>query len=380
MHFELNKEQKEFQEVVREFAKNEIKPIALDYDKVQKFPWHTIKKMAKLGLLGIIFPKEYGGLGYGYIRYAIAIEEVSRVCGAHGITIAAHNSLCTNHIYSFGSEEQKKKYVLPLARGEKLGAWGLTEPNAGSDAASTKTTAKLDGDEWVINGSKLFITHGKVGEIAVVIAVTDKSKGHNGLSSFIVEKGTEGFNIGRKENKMGLRSSDTSEMIFEDCRVPKENLIGKEGEGFIQALKILDGGRISIASMALGLAQGVLDESIKFVKEHKRFGKEIARFQAVQFKIADMATEVEASRLLTYWSAHLKNQGRRVTKESAMAKLYAAEVAMKSAITAIKIHGSSGFKKGFMVERLLRDVKLTQIGEGTSQIQKLVIGRQLGLK
>lgn len=379
MHFELSQEQKEFQEKVREFAQNEIKPIALEYDLVQEFPWESIKKMAKLGLLGIIFPKVYGGLGYGYIRYAIAIEEVSRVCGAHGITIAAHNSLCTNHIYSFGSEEQKKKYVVPLAKGEKLGSWGLTEADAGSDAGGTKTTAKLDGDEWIINGSKMFITDAKVGEIAVVIAVTDKSKGTRGLSGFVVEKRTPGFTIGRKESKMGLRSSDTSEMIFEDCRIPKENLIGKEGEGFIHSLKILDGGRISIAAMALGLGQGVLDESIKYAKEHQRYGKPVGRFQAIQFQIADMATEIEGARLLVYWAGYLKNQGKRVSKESAMAKLFAADTAMKTAINAVKLHGACGFKKGFMVERLLRDVKLTQIGEGTSEIQKLVIARQLGL-
>ena len=379
MHFELNQEQKEFRERVREFAQNEIKPVALDYDLAQEFPWESIKKMAKFGLLGIIFPEEYGGLGYGYIRYAMAIEEVSRVCGAHGITIAAHNSLCTNHIYSFASEEQKKKYVVPLAKGEKLGAWGLTEANAGSDAGGTQTTAKIEGDEWVINGSKMFITDAKVGEISVVVAVTDKSKGSHGLSSFLIEKGTPGYSIGRKENKLGLRSSDTSEMIFEDCRIPKENLIGKEGEGFKQALKILDGGRISIASMALGLGQGVLDESIKTAKEQKRYGKPVAKQQIVQFRIADMATEIEAARLLTYWAGFLKNQGKRVTKESAMAKLFTADKAMKAAINAVKLHGACGYKKGYMVERLLRDVKLTQIGEGTSQIQKLVIARQLGL-
>lgn len=379
MHFELSQEQKEFQEKVRDFAQNEIKPIALDYDQLQKFPDESVKKMARLGLLGIIFPKEYGGMGYGYIRYAIAIEEVSRVCGAHGITIAAHNSLCTNHLYSFGSIEQRKKYVVPLAKGEKLGSWGLTEADAGSDAGGTKTTAKLDGDEWIINGSKMFITDAKVGEIAVIIAVTDKEKGSRGLSGFVVEKGTPGFTIGRKENKMGLRSSDTSEIILEDCRVPKENLIGVEGEGFKHALKILDGGRISIAAMALGLGQGVLDESIKFAKEHKRYGKPIGRQQAIQFKIADIATEIEGARLLVYWAGHLKNQDKRVSKESAMAKLFAADTAMKAAINAVKLHGACGFKKGFMVERLLRDVKLTQIGEGTSQIQKLVIARQLGL-
>jgi alkylation response protein AidB-like acyl-CoA dehydrogenase len=379
MNFELTKEQEMVRKMVREFAETEIKPIAAEYDESQEFPWETVKKMGELNLLGLIFPKEYGGADVGYIGYAIAVEEVSRICGAHGITVAAHNSLCSNHIFIAGTEEQKQKFLTPLAKGEKIGAWGLTEPGAGSDAGATETTAVLDGDEWVLNGSKIFITHGSVGDIGVVIAATDKSKKHRGISSFIVEKGTPGFSSGTKENKLGLRASDTAEMVFEDCRIPKENLLGKENRAFYDTMEVLDGGRISIGAMALGLGQGALDESIKYAKEREQFGKKIAKFQAIQWMIANMASEVEAARMLVYYAGWLKDQGQKVTKLSAMAKMYASEVGMRAATKAIQIHGGYGYTKDYPVERIFRDVKLTEIGEGTSEIQRLVIARQLGL-
>jgi butyryl-CoA dehydrogenase len=379
MNFELTKEQEMVRKMVREFAETEIKPIAAEYDEKQEFPWETVKKMGELNLLGLIFPKEYGGADVGYIGYAIAVEEVSRICGAHGITVAAHNSLCSNHIYIAGTEEQKQRFLTPLAKGEKIGAWGLTEPAAGSDAATVETTAVLDGDEWVLNGSKIFITHGSVGDIAVVVATTDKSRKHRGISSFIVEKGTPGFSSGTKENKLGLRASDTAEMVFENCRIPEENLLGKENRAFYDTMEILDGGRISIGAMALGLAQGALDESIKYAKEREQFGRKIAKFQAIQWMIANMASEVEAARMLVYYSGWLKDKGMKVTKVSAMAKMYASEVGMRAATKAIQIHGGYGYTKDYPVERIFRDVKLTEIGEGTSEIQRLVIARQLGL-
>jgi alkylation response protein AidB-like acyl-CoA dehydrogenase len=379
MNFELTKEQEMVRKMVREFAETEIKPIAAEYDETQEFPWETVKKMGELNLLGLVFPKKYGGADVGYIGYAIAVEEVSRICGAHGITVAAHNSLCSNHIFIAGTEEQKQRFLTPLAKGEKIGAWGLTEPGAGSDAGATETTAVLDGDEWVLNGSKIFITHGSVGDIAVVIAATDKAKAHKGISSFIVEKGTSGFSSGTKENKLGLRASDTAEMVFEDCRIPKENLLGQINKAFYDTMEVLDGGRISIGAMALGLAQGALDESIKYAKEREQFGKKIAKFQAIQWMIANMASEVEAARMLVYYAGWLKDQGMKVTKVSAMAKMYASEVGMRAATKAIQIHGGYGYTKDYPVERIFRDVKLTEIGEGTSEIQRLVIARQLGL-
>ncbi|MEE9151458.1 MAG: acyl-CoA dehydrogenase [Thermoplasmata archaeon] len=379
MNFELTKEQEMIRKMVREFAETEIRPIAAEYDETQEFPWETVKKMGELNLLGLIFPKEYGGADVGYIGYAIAIEEISRVCGAHGITVAAHNSLCSNHIYISGTEEQKQRFLTPLAKGEKIGAWALTEPGAGSDAGATETTAVLDGDEWVLNGSKIFITHGSVGDIAVVIAATDKSKKHKGISSFIVEKGTPGFSSGTKENKLGLRASDTAEMVFEDCRIPKENLLGQENRAFYDTMQVLDGGRISIGAMALGLAQGALDESIKYAKEREQFGKKIAKFQAIQWMIANMASEIEAARMLVYYAGWLKDKGLKVTKVSAMAKMYASEVGMRAATKAIQIHGGYGYTKDYPVERIFRDVKLTEIGEGTSEIQRMVIARKLGL-
>jgi hypothetical protein len=377
MNFELTPYQKMIRKVVRDFAETEIKPIAAEFDELQKFPWDTVKKMGKLGLLGIIFPEKYGGAGADYISYAIGVEELARVCGSHGITMAAHVSLCSNHIYMCGTEEQKMKYLVPLAKGEKIGAWGLTEPSAGSDAGGTKTTAVLDGDEWVLNGSKIFITHGSVGDIAIALAITDKSKGHRGISSFIVEKGTEGFTAGTKENKLGLRASDTAEMVYQNCRIPKENLLGNPGDGFVDALRVLDGGRISIGALGLGIAQGAFEESVKYAKEREQFGKPIASFQSVQNMLADMAMEIDAARFLLYRAAYWKSKGKKVTREGAMAKLYCSEVAMRTTTKAIQIHGGYGYTKDYPVERFFRDAKLCEIGEGTSEIQRLVIAREI---
>ncbi len=378
MDFKLTKEHEMIRTMVREFAETEIKPIVPEYDENQEFPWVTVRKMADLNLLGLIFPPEYGGAGVGYISYAIAVEEVSRVCGAHGITVAAHNSLCSNHIYISGTEEQKQKYLTPLAKGEKIGAWGLTEPGAGSDAGETMTTAELDGDEWILNGQKTFITHGSVANTSVIIAATDKSKRHKGISAFIIDCDTPGYSTGTKENKLGLRCSDTAEIVMEDCRIPKENLLGNLNNAFKDTLAVLDGGRISIAAMALGIAQGALDESIKYAQEREQFGRPISKFQAIQWMIADMATEIDAARLLTYRAGYMKDHGVPVTKEAAMAKMYAAEVGMRACTKAIQIHGGYGYTKDYPVERFFRDVKLCEIGEGTSEIQRLVIARRLG--
>ncbi len=380
MDFSLSDEENNFRQKIREFAENEIRPIVPEYEKTEDFPWPTVNKMAEMGLFGLIFPKKFGGQELGYLYYAIAVEELSRICGSHGITVASHNSLCSNHIYIAGTEEQKLKYLTPLARGERLGAWGLTEPNAGSDAGGTQTTAVLDGDEWVINGSKIFITQGSVAETYVVIASTDKTQKQKGISAFIIEKGTPGFRPGQIEHKLGLKVSDTSELIFENCHVPKENQLGELNKAFYDTMKVLDGGRISIASMALGLAQGALDEALKYVKERTQFGKPISSFQAVQWHLANMATEIEAARLLVYRAAYLANQKTvRFSKESAMAKLYAAEVGMRATRLAVQILGGVGYTKRYIVERLMRDVKLCEIGEGTSEIQRLVISRQLGM-
>ena len=380
MDFTLSEDEAAFRAKVREFAETEIRPIVPKLEKTEEFHWETVKKMAGLGLFGLIFSKKYGGLELGYIYYAIAVEEISRVCGSHGITVASHNSLCSNHINIAGSEEQKLKYLTPLAKGDKLGAWALTEPNAGSDAGATQTTAVLDGDEWVINGTKQFITQGSVAEIYVVIASTDKDKKQKGISSFIVEKGTPGFRPGQLEHKLGLKISDTSELIFEDCRVPKENMLGEKDNAFYDVMKILDGGRISIGAMALGLGQGALDEAIKYVKVRRQFGKPIGKFQAIQWHLANMATEIEAARLLIYRAAYLANKKNvKYTKESAMAKLYASEVGMRATRLAVQILGGLGYTKRAVVERHMRDVKLCEIGEGTSEIQRLVIARLLGI-
>ena len=378
MNFAFTDEQNQLRRSIREFAEGEIAPHVMEWDEASKFPSEIMPKLAEMGLLGVIFPEEYGGAGLGYTEYVIAIEELSRIDGSVGIIVAAHNSLCSNHIYKFGTEEQKKKYLTPLAQGKKIGAWSLTEPEAGSDAAGTRTTAVRDGKNWVLNGSKTFCTNGRYADTAVVMAVTDKSRASHGISAFIVEKGTPGFKSGKKENKLGLRASDTSELIFSDCRIPAENLLGAEGDGFIGSLKILDGGRISIAALGLGMAQGALEAATKYAKQRKQFGQAISEFQAIQFKLADMATEVEAARLLVYQAAWLADRTDvRFTKESSMAKLYAGEVAVRVANECVQIHGGYGFIKDYPAEKFYRDVKLCTIGEGTSEIQKLVIARQL---
>jgi alkylation response protein AidB-like acyl-CoA dehydrogenase len=376
--FNYSDEQKALRKAVREFAEGEILPHVMEWDEASHFPAEIFPKMAEMGLLGVIFPEEYGGAGFGYIEYALVIEELSRIDGSVGIIVAAHNSLCSNHIFKFGTEAQKKKYLSGLASGKKIGAWSLTEPEAGSDAGGTKTTAVRDGNVWVLNGAKTFTTNGHYADYCVAMAVTDKSKGSHGISAFIVERGTPGFRPGKKENKLGLRASDTSEVIFTDCRVPTENLLGPEGEGFTGSLKILDGGRISIAALALGMAQGALDAAIKYSQQRKQFGQAISEFQAIQFKLADMATQVEAARLLVFQAAWLADRGDvRFTRESSMAKLFASEVAVRVANECVQIHGGYGFIKDYPAEKFYRDVKLCTIGEGTSEIQKLVIARQL---
>ena len=378
MDFQFTEEQQQLRRSIREFAEGEIAPHVMEWDEASHFPIEIMPKLAEMGLLGVIFPEQYGGAGLGYMEYVIAIEELSRVDGSVGIIVAAHNSLCSNHIFKFGSEAQKQKFLVPLAQGKKIGAWSLTEPEAGSDAGGTRTTAARDGDAWVINGAKTFTTNGHYADICVAMAVTDKSKNSHGISAFIVEKGTPGFRPGKKENKLGLRASDTSEMILADCRVPAENLLGAEGDGFIGSLKILDGGRISIAALGLGMAQGALDAAVKYAKQRKQFGQPISEFQAIQFKLADMATQVEAARLLVYQAAWLADSGaQRFTRESSMAKLFASEVAVRVANECVQIHGGYGFTKDYPAEKFYRDVKLCTIGEGTSEIQKLVIARQL---
>jgi alkylation response protein AidB-like acyl-CoA dehydrogenase len=384
VEFSLTDEQQQLRRTVREFAEGEIAPHVMEWDEVSHFPFEIIPTLAEMGFLGVIFPEKYGGAGMGYVEYAIIIEELSRVDGSIGIIVAAHNSLCTNHIYKFGTEEQKQKYVVPLAQGKKLGCWSLTEPEAGSDAGGTRTVAAKRDGGWLINGSKTFTTNGHYADVCVGMAVTDASKKSHGISAFIIEKGTPGFRPGKKENKLGLRASDTSEVVFSDCRVPAENLLGKEGEGFINSLQILDGGRISIASLGLGMAQGAYECSLRSAKQRKQFGKPIAEFQAIQFKLADMATEIEAARLLTYQAAWLADRAiasgdgtPRFTRESSMAKLYAGEVAVRVANEAVQIHGGYGFIKDYPAEKYYRDVKLCTIGEGTSEIQRLVIARQL---
>jgi hypothetical protein len=357
--FTFTEEQQALRRSVREFAEGEIAPHVMEWDEVSHFPAEIMPKLGEMGLLGVIFPEEYGGAGLGYIDYVIAIEELSRVDGSVGIIVAAHNSLCSNHIYKFGNEEQKKKYLTKLASGKAIGAWSLTEPEAGSDAGGTKTTAVREGRQWVLNGAKTFTTNGHYADFCVAMAVTDKAKESHGISAFIIEKGTPGFRPGKKENKLGLRASDTSEVIFTDCRVPAENLLGDEGEGFTGSLKILDGGRISIAALALGMAQGALDAATKYAKQRKQFGKTISEFQAIQFKLADMATEVEAARLLVYQAAWLADkQNVRFTRESSMAKLFASEVAVRVANECVQIHGGYGFIKDYPAEKYYRDVKL----------------------
>ena len=382
--FALTEEQEQLRKEISDFAAREIAPNVMRWDEASEFPLEVVQKLGAMGLMGVIFPVELGGAGLGYVDYALAVEELSAVDGSIGIIVASHNSLCTNHIFVAGNEEQRRKYIPLLASGKWLGAWGLTEPGSGSDAGSARTTAVRNGNGWVLNGNKTFITNGQYADVSVIIAVTDKSKGTRGLSAFVVEKGTPGFRPGKKENKLGLRASDTSEVIFSDCRVPAENLLGAEGEGFVNSLQILDGGRISIASLGLGMAQGAYEASLKYAKQRKQFGKAIAEFQAIQFKLADMATEIEAARLLTYQAAWLNdrniaagNYDARITQESSMAKLYAGEVAVRVANEAVQVHGGYGFIKDYPAEKFYRDVKLCTIGEGTSEIQRMVIARQI---
>jgi alkylation response protein AidB-like acyl-CoA dehydrogenase len=377
MEFELSEEQQQVKMSVREFAEAEIAPHVMEWDEAQHFPIELVPKLAELGLMGVIFPEEYGGAGMGYIEYATIVEELSRVDGSVGISVAAHNSLCSNHIYTFGTEEQKQKFLVPLAQGKHLGAWGLTEPSAGSDASGTRTTAVKQNGGWLVNGSKNFITHAIHGDTCVAVAVTDRSKGNKGITAFIFEKGMKGFAPAKKENKLGLRASETASVVFEDCTVPDENRLGDEGEGFLQAMQVLDGGRISIAALAVGIAQGAYESAVRYAKERQQFGKPIAEFQAIQFKLANMATELEAARLLMYRAAYLKDQGKRVTKESAMAKMYASEMAVRVSEEAIQIHGGYGYTKDYPPEKYWRDSKLCTIGEGTSEIQRIVIARQL---
>jgi alkylation response protein AidB-like acyl-CoA dehydrogenase len=383
VEFSLTDEQQSLRRTVREFAEGEIAPHVMEWDEASRFPSELIPELSEMGFLGVLFPEKYGGAGMGYLEYVIIIEELSRVDGSVGIIVAAHNSLCTNHIYKFGTEAQKQKYVVPLAQGRKIGCWSLTEPGAGSDAGGTRTTAVRKDGTWAINGSKTFTTNGHYADVCVAMAVTDASKKSHGISAFIIEKGTPGFRPGKKENKLGLRASDTSEVVFCDCRVPQENLLGREGQGFINTLQVLDGGRISIAALGLGMAQGAYECALRYAKQRKQFGKPIADFQAIQFKLADMATQIDAARLLTYRAAWLADRalaagdGSRFTRESSMAKLYAGEVAVHVANEAVQIHGGYGFIKDYPAEKYYRDVKLCTIGEGTSEIQRLVIARQL---
>jgi alkylation response protein AidB-like acyl-CoA dehydrogenase len=375
--FTLTEDQEQLRREIRDFAAREIAPNVMRWDEASEFPADVVKQLGQMGLLGVIFPVEYGGSGLGYVDYMLAIEELSAVDGSVGIIVAAHNSLCTNHIFLAGSEEQRRKYIPRLASGEWLGAWGLTEPGSGSDAGAARTTAVRKGNSWVLNGNKTFITNGHYADVAVVIAVTERERGTHGLSAFVVEKGTPGFRPGKKENKLGLRASDTSELIFEDCEIPEENLLGELGEGFVDSMRVLDGGRISIAALSLGIGRGALDASVKYVKERRQFGKAIAEFQGIQWKLADMATELDAARLLTQRAAVLKDAGQRVTRESSMAKLYASEVAVRICDEAVQLHGGYGFIKDYPAEKFYRDVKLCTIGEGTSEIQRMVIAREI---
>jgi acyl-CoA dehydrogenase len=377
MEFTENENQKMIAQMVRDFAEKEIRPKMMEWDESQEFPVPVFKKLGDLGLMGVLVPTEYGGSGFGYFEYVTAIVEVARVCGSIGLSLAAHNSLCTGHIMYFGNEEQKKKYLTKLATAEFIGAWGLTETNTGSDSARMLTVAEKDGDYYVINGAKNFITHGKSGDVAVVIARTGAKGDSRGMSAFIIERGTPGFTSGKKENKLGMRASETTELIFQDCRVHKSQMLGQEGEGFIQAMKVLDGGRISIAALGLGIAKGAYDAAVKYSKERHQFGQPISNFQAISFKLADMATQIEAAELLIYQAADMKNRGERMTKEGAMAKYYSSEVAVRVSTEAVQIFGGYGYTKDFPVEKFYRDSKLCTIGEGTSEVQKLVIGKSI---
>jgi hypothetical protein len=375
--FGLTPEQEQLRKEVRAFAKREIAPNVSEWDEKSLFPTEVVQKLGAMGLMGIIFPEELGGAGMGYVEYVLAIEELARVDGSVGLIMASHNSLCTNHIMLAGNGRQRQQWIPKLASGQWLGAWGLTESGSGSDAAAARTTATKRDNGWVLNGSKSFITNGSHADCAVVLAVTDHQKGTRGISAFLVEKGTEGFRAGKKENKLGLRASDTSELNFEDCQIPSENLLGNEGEGFKDAMRVLDGGRISIAALSLGIARGALDAAMKYAQQRRQFGKPISEFQAIQFKLADMATELDAAWLLTMRAAQMKDAGQRVTREAAMAKLFASETACRICNEGVQIHGGYGFIKDYPAEKFYRDVKLCTIGEGTSEIQRMVIAREL---
>ncbi len=378
MNFELSEEQSQIKYSVREFAESEIRPHVMEWDESQHFPVELRPKLAELGLMGVLFPEQYGGAGMGYVEYATIIEELGRVDGSVGLSVAAHNSLCSNHIYLFGTEEQKQKYLAPLASGESFGAWGLTESQAGSDSAGTRTIGVRSNGGWKVNGSKNFITHAIACNTLVAVAVTDKEKGNRGISAFIFDKSMmDGFRSDKKENKLGMRASETASVVFEDCYVPDENRLGEEGEGFLQAMQVLDGGRISIAGLSVGIAQGAYEAALKYSKERQQFGKPIAEFQAIQFKLADMATQIETARLLTLQAAALKDAGKKTTRQSAMAKLFASETAVRVAEESVQIHGGYGYTKDYPAEKYWRDSKLCTIGEGTSEIQRMVIAKHL---
>lgn len=377
MDFSKNENQQMIADMIKKFGDDHIRPKMMDWDESQEFPVEVFKKLGELGLMGVLVPQEYGGSGFSYTEYVTAIVELSKVCGSIGLSMAAHNSLCTGHILAFGNEEQKKKYLPKLATAEWIGAWGLTETGTGSDSGGMSTTAKKDGDYFVLNGSKNFITHAISGNVAVVIVRTGEKGDSKGMSAFIIEKGTPGFKSGKKENKLGMRASETAELIFENCRVHKDQMLGKEGEGFVQAMKVLDGGRISIAALSIGIAKGAFDAALKYSKEREQFGKPISQFQAISFKLADMATEIEAAELLTFMAADRKNKGLKMTKEGAFAKYYASEVSVRVSTEAVQIFGGYGYTKDFPAEKYYRDSKLCTIGEGTSEIQKLVIAREI---
>jgi hypothetical protein len=377
MDFRPSDQQHLLRRSIREFAETEIKPFVREWDEAQAFPRSLVAKMAALGLMGVQFPERYGGAAMSSIDYCICIEELARIDPAVALSVAAHNGLCASHIAMFGTEAQKERYLVPLATGAWVGAWGLTEPTAGSDAARIRVAAARDGDAWVISGTKTFITHGSIGDVIVAMAVTDKSRAHRGISAFVVEQGNPGMSAGRKEDKLGMRASDTSEVIFRDCRVPADAMLGAENEGFINTLQVLDAGRIGIAALAVGLAQGAYETARRYALERMQFGQPIASFQAIQWKLVDMVTRIEASRLLTYRAAYLKDRGARTSRESAEAKLLSSEVAVRAAEDCVQIHGGYGFVKDYPAEKFFRDVKLTTIGEGTSEIQRLVIARQL---
>ena len=377
MDFRPNDNQVMIAETIRKFGEQHIRPHLMEWDEAQHFPVDVFKKLGGLGLMGVLLPEEVGGAGLGYAEYVTVISEISRICGSIGLSVAAHNSLCSGHIHQFGNADQKKKWLPKLATAEWIGAWGLTEANTGSDALRMQCTARKDGNHWVINGSKNWITHGKSGDVAVVLARTGEALDSHGITAFVVERGTPGFRAGKKENKLGMRASETTEMVFEDCKIPGEHMLGKEGDGFIQAMKVLDGGRISIASLGLGIAKGAFDAALKYSKERQQFGKPISSFQAISFKLADMATKIEAAELLTFQAAAMKDNGEKVSKHSAFAKYYASEIAVQVSTDAVQIFGGYGYTKDFPVEKYYRDSKLCTIGEGTSEIQKMVIAREI---